>query len=114
MNINEFIAYCQEGHSISPEQPELLNLLHQCYCNTQRFTMTLNNNFHTQDEIVDLFSQLTGKLVDPYFVCSPPFFYTDFGKNIHIGKNVFFIQAVHSKIVAVFLLLRQYCLHPLR
>ncbi|EUK19421.1 acetyltransferase [Commensalibacter papalotli (ex Servin-Garciduenas et al. 2014)] len=91
MNINEFIAYCQEGHSISPEQPELLNLLHQCHCNTQRFTMTLNNNFHTQDEIVDLFSQLTGKLVDPYFVCSPPPFFIQILVKTFILERMYFL-----------------------
>lgn len=89
MNMDEFIVYCQAGHSISPQEPELLQLLHQCAYNAQKITMTLNNSFHTQDEIVNLFTQLTGRLVDPSFVCFPPF-YTDFGKNIHIGKNVFF------------------------
>ncbi|WP_269448174.1 DapH/DapD/GlmU-related protein [Lentibacillus sp. JNUCC-1] len=36
-----------------------------------------------------IFSQLTGRRVDPSFVCYPPF-YSNFGKNITIGKNVFF------------------------
>lgn len=89
MKMSEFIAYCQAGHSISSKEPELMGLLHQCAYEAQRITMQLNNNFHSQAEIVELFSELTGQQVDPSFVCFPPF-YTDFGKNIHLGKNVFF------------------------
>lgn len=89
MKMNEFIAYCRAGHSISPQEPELMQLLHQCAYEAQRITMELNTSFHTQAEIVNLFSQLTASQIDPSFVCFPPF-YTDFGKNIHIGKHVFF------------------------
>ncbi|MNJ49535.1 putative acetyltransferase [compost metagenome] len=38
---------------------------------------------------MEIFSELTGKKVDSSFMCFPPF-YTDFGKIITIGKNVFF------------------------
>ncbi len=51
--------------------------------------MKLNTSYHSKEEIVDIFSELTGSKVDPSFMCFPPF-YTDFGKNITIGKNVFF------------------------
>ncbi|WP_338448656.1 sugar O-acetyltransferase [Niallia oryzisoli] len=51
--------------------------------------MELNTSYHSKEEIVKIFSKLTGKKVDPSFMCFPPF-YTDFGKNIMIGKNVFF------------------------
>lgn len=54
-----------------------------------RITMDLNTNYHTPEEIIDLMSQLTGKKIDPSFRMFPPF-YADFGKNISIGKNVFF------------------------
>ena len=37
---------------------------------------------------MEIFSELTGNKVDSSFMCFPPF-YTDFGKNIRIGKNVF-------------------------
>lgn len=89
MQMDEFIAYCRAGHSISSQESELISLLHQCAYEAQRITMKLNNSFHSQAEIVDLFCELTGQQVDPSFVCFPPF-YTDFGKNIHVGKNVFF------------------------
>lgn len=51
--------------------------------------MKLNTSYHSKEEIVDIFSELTGSKVDPSFMCFPPF-YTDFGENITIGKNVFF------------------------
>lgn len=88
MNIDDFIAYCRKGHSISASEQELMALLHQCAFDAQRITMVLNNSFHTREEIVHIFSELTGTVVDPSFVCFPPF-YTDFGKNIQFGKNVF-------------------------
>ncbi|WP_309412347.1 sugar O-acetyltransferase [Brevibacillus laterosporus] len=51
--------------------------------------MTLNTSYHSREEIVEIFSELTGNKVDSSFMCFRPF-YTDFGKNITIGKNVFF------------------------
>ena len=51
--------------------------------------MTLNTSYHSQEEIVEIFSELTGSQIDSTFICFPPF-YTDFGKNITIGTNVFF------------------------
>ena len=42
--------------------------------------MEINNKYHTPEEIVDLFSKLTGRKVDKTFRLFPPF-YTDCGKN---------------------------------
>lgn len=53
-----------------------------------KITMDLNNKYHSPDEIVEIFSKLTGKNVDKTFRLFPPF-YTDCGKNITVGKNVF-------------------------
>ncbi|WP_059105290.1 sugar O-acetyltransferase [Shouchella shacheensis] len=89
MNTEEFIAYCKAGNSISGEDKELHGRLTQCSFEAQRITMELNTSYHSKDEIVEIFSELTGNHVDSSFMCFPPF-YTDFGKNITIGKNVFF------------------------
>ncbi len=88
MDMKEFIDFCKSGNPISGEDKELYPLLTQCSYEAQKITMTLNTSFHSQEEIVDIFSELTGSPVDPSFTCFPPF-YTDFGKNISIGKNVF-------------------------
>lgn len=53
-----------------------------------RLTARLNDGFHEPEEIRALFSQLTGREVDGSFALFPPF-YTDFGKNITVGKGVF-------------------------
>ena len=44
--------------------------------------------YHTKEEIIQLMSELTGQKIDESFGMFPPF-YTDCGRNIHIGKNVF-------------------------
>ncbi|WP_371246128.1 DapH/DapD/GlmU-related protein [Mycoplasmopsis agassizii] len=51
-------------------------------------TNEINNNYHTPQELQSLMSQLIGKEIDENFRIFAPF-YTDFGKNITIHKNVF-------------------------
>ncbi len=53
-----------------------------------KITMELNNKYHTPEEIVEIFSELTGKKVPENFRMFPPF-YTDCGKNITVGEHVF-------------------------
>lgn len=57
-------------------------------------TARLNQGYHTPEEIRKLMSELTGKEVDETFGMFPPF-YTDCGKNIHMGKNVFINSGCH-------------------
>ena len=54
----------------------------------QKITCELNNKYHDFDEIRQLFSELIGEKVSKDFRLFPPFT-TDFGKNIHLGKNIF-------------------------
>ena len=53
-----------------------------------KITAELNNKYHEPAEVNNLFFKLIGKEVDDTFFLFPPF-YTDFGKNITVGKNVF-------------------------
>ncbi|WP_130860581.1 sugar O-acetyltransferase [Gracilibacillus phocaeensis] len=89
MDMQEFIDYCKAGNPISGEDKELHSMLTQCSYEAQRITMELNTSYHSKAEIVEIFRRLTDSDVDDSFMCFPPF-YTDFGKNIDIGKNVFF------------------------
>lgn len=89
MDMKDFIDFCKKGNPISGEDKELHGLLTQCSYEAQKITMILNTSYHSREEIVEIFSELTGNKVDSSFMCFPPF-YTDFGKNITIGKNVFF------------------------
>jgi hypothetical protein len=75
-----------DGEIIStsdPEYPELLNVIFE----TMKLTAKINNGYHEQDEVRQIFSEIIGKKVDETVLLLPPF-YTDFGKNISIGKNV--------------------------
>ncbi|MCR5813235.1 MAG: sugar O-acetyltransferase [Desulfovibrio sp.] len=62
--------------------------MHAASQESLRLTAELNGRYHTPEEICEIMTQLTGRPVDPSFRVFPPF-YTDCGKNIRIGKNVF-------------------------
>lgn len=89
MDMKDFIVFCKEGNPISGEDKELHGLLTKCSYEAQRITMKLNTSYHSKEEIVEIFRELTCNQIDSSFMCFSPF-YTDFGKNITIGKNVFF------------------------
>ncbi|MFC3928726.1 DapH/DapD/GlmU-related protein [Streptococcus caprae] len=57
-------------------------------------TMDLNSRYHGPDEVRRLMSQLTGKTVPDSLRVFPPF-YTDFGKNITFGEDVFINSGCH-------------------
>lgn len=59
-----------------------------------KLTARLNDAYHTPEEVREIFSEITGENIDVSFCLFPPF-YTDFGKNIHIGKNVFINSGCH-------------------
>jgi acetyltransferase-like isoleucine patch superfamily enzyme len=68
-----------------PEYPQLFKVIQKAMRTTAKL-----NNLVTDDiqEINTVFSELIGKKVDDTFFMIPPF-YSDFGENINIGKNVF-------------------------
>lgn len=70
------------------EDSELFKTFHKLSQDALKVTMELNNKYHTPEEIRELFSELTGREVDETFRLFPPF-YTECGKNIIVGKNVF-------------------------
>lgn len=67
---------------------EMIAFMREQSDDTRRLLFDLNGSYHTPEEIVTLFSQITNSKIDNSFRLFPPF-YTDFGKNIHVGKNVF-------------------------
>ncbi len=62
--------------------------MHEMAQRARKITSQMNNTFHTEDELRELFSELTGKKVDDKFGLFPPF-YADYGLNVTVGKNVF-------------------------
>lgn len=88
MNLEEFLEYLNSGEEVIAAS-EVHLYMHKLSQEALKLTNQINNEYHTPDEIRDIFSQLIGKVVDESFAMFPPF-YMDCGKNIHIGKNVFF------------------------
>lgn len=53
-----------------------------------RLTCELNGSYHAPEQVRELFFELIGQPVDDTFCLFPPF-YTDYGWNITVGRNVF-------------------------
>jgi acetyltransferase-like isoleucine patch superfamily enzyme len=71
-----------------PEYPRIAALITEA----QRVIAEMNTGYHDPAEVRALFSRLTGTAVDETFWLLPPF-YSDFGKNIRVGRNVFINHA---------------------
>ena len=67
---------------------EAFRLMERCTDESMRLTAELNSSYHTPAEVRDFMRRITGAEIDDSFRLFPPF-YTDFGKNIRLGKNVF-------------------------
>lgn len=68
-----------------PEYPQLFKVIQKAMRTTAKLNNLVTDN---RNEINAVFSELIGKKVDDTFFMIPPF-YSDFGENINIGKNVF-------------------------
>lgn len=87
MTTEEFIQRMNSGEEVTANSKVHLKM-HELSQEALRITMELNNKYHTAEEIRNLMEELTGREIDLSFGIFPPF-YTDCGKNIKIGKNVF-------------------------
>lgn len=87
MELKELIERLNDGEYIEGGS-ELHMFMHKISQETIKITSKINSGYHTPEEIRKLMTELTGNEIDESFVLFPPFF-SDFGKNIHIGKNVF-------------------------
>ena len=87
MDINDLLAHLNRGEVVEGGS-ELHQVMHKISQEALKLTAELNGHYHTPEEIQELFSLLIGRPVDKTFAMFPPF-YTDCGKNISVGKNVF-------------------------
>ncbi|MGN8966873.1 DapH/DapD/GlmU-related protein [Intestinimonas sp. HCP28S3_D6] len=87
MDLETFLAYLNSGKTVQGGSEAHL-FMHGVSQEALRITAEMNSGYHTPEELRELFSRLIGRPVDESFGLFPPF-YTDCGKNIHIGKNVF-------------------------
>jgi len=87
MDIKELLEHLNNGETIG-EDWAVIEQMRFYSREAQKITMEINTKYHEPEELAELFSRLIGKPVGDGFGLFPPF-YTDFGKNIAIGNNVF-------------------------
>lgn len=87
MNIEEFREAMARREYVDSESG-LLEEFHKLAQEAFKITTKINSGYHTKEEIRDLFSELIGKKVPDSFCLFPPF-YSECGKNITVGENVF-------------------------
>lgn len=92
MELEAFLQHVKERKPLNT--PEIYEFMNRASDEARRITFELNGAYHSMPEVRDLFARLFGKPVDPSFRVFPPF-YTDFGKNITVGKNAFINACCH-------------------
>lgn len=92
MNLEEFLEHVGARRPLNT--PEIHVFLNEMSNEARKITFELNNAYHTPEEVRQMLSRLFGRQMDETLRVFPPF-YTDFGKNITIGKNVFINACCH-------------------
>ena len=87
MTNQEFLEYMNSGKEViagSDVHQKMTELSNEA----MKITSELNNSYHTPEEIKVLMEKLTDREFSEGAYMFPPF-YTDCGKNLKIGRNVF-------------------------
>lgn len=88
VTIEKLLEHFDSGGSFG-DDPEVLFSMRQFIQENRRLLYEMNNEWHEDEsEIAEIFSKITAKSVGKNLRIEIPF-YTDFGKNITIGDNVF-------------------------
>lgn len=87
LELNELLNIFNAGSTLVMDE-EALEACNYYSQEAQKITAELNYKYNDFDKRRELFSQLINQELDDEFRVFTPFF-TDFGKNIHLGKNVF-------------------------
>lgn len=93
LTVTEIRELMKKGTPLVMGTP-LAQAFYEYWFDAQQTTMEMNNKYHTPEEIRELFSKLTASEIDGSCMICPPF-YTEFGKNTKIGKNVFINSCCH-------------------
>ena len=92
MTTEDFKEYAKTGQALDTE--EIHHFMDKMSDEARRITFQLNTAYHTPSEVRELLSELFGYEVPQSLRVFPPF-YTDFGKNIAIGEEVFINACCH-------------------
>ena len=87
MELQEFLDHVDTGRPVEGGSPQH-RFMHDAAQQAFHLTAEINTGHRSPDEIRTLLSRLTGRAVDASVAVFPPF-YTEFGKNLRLGKNVF-------------------------
>ena len=92
MTLDEFLCYVKSGQVLKGD--DIHRFMDDMSNEARRLTFRLNAAYHTPDEVRALLTELFGRPVPSTLRVFPPF-YTDFGKNIHVGEGVFINACCH-------------------
>ena len=87
IELEDFLAHVNRGALIKGGS-EQHRFMHAAAQQALRVVAELNTGYRTPEQVRALLTQLTGKPVDDSVTVFPPF-YSEFGKNLSIGKDVF-------------------------
>lgn len=93
MNLDDFLEHLNSGREVTGGS-EVHLYMSQLADEAMRLSDELNNKYNPPEKVCELFFRLINKPVDYSFRLFPPF-YTNCGKNITIGKNVFINSCCH-------------------
>lgn len=93
MDYENFINYVVSRNTITKES-EAYSFMSKIASEAHKICAKLNTGYHEQQEVNELLSELTGEKIDNSVNILPPFS-ADFGKNLHLGKEVFINTGVH-------------------
>lgn len=93
MDLQEYLAHMNSGDPVTGggDLHHFMRIINE---ETMRLTFELNSQYHTPEEVREIFSRIIGKPVHKSFLLFPPF-YTNCGKNTTVGKGVFINTGCH-------------------
>ena len=86
ITLQQFNEYIAGGRAL--DTPGIYRFMDAMSEEARRITFRLNSAYHSQEEVIAMLSELTGSEVHPSVKVFPPL-YSDFGKNLRIGRGVF-------------------------
>ncbi len=93
MELDYFLNYLNSGKEVIANS-DIHNYMTELSNEAMKITDELNNKYNPPQKVREIFFKLINKPLDNTFTLFPPF-YTNCGKNIEIGKNVFINSCCH-------------------
>ena len=87
LTVEEFRRVCDSGARVDKEAEVGQNFDYYLF-EAQKILAEMNTGYHTPEQLQELFARLTDRPAEHPLTIIPPF-YSDCGKNIRVGKNVF-------------------------